>query len=54
VTIDQILVTIAGMLAVAGVAWFFWGPRRAGVQAALTSSGAQEATSSSRVPTPPT
>jgi plastocyanin domain-containing protein len=43
-TIDQILVTIAGLLAVAGVAWFFWGPRRAGVQAALTSSGAQEAT----------
>ena len=43
-TIDQILVTIAGVLAVAGVAWFFWGPRRAGVQAALTSSGAQEAT----------
>jgi plastocyanin domain-containing protein len=44
VTIDQILVTIAGVLAVAGVVWFFWGPRRAGVQAALTSSGAQEAT----------
>jgi plastocyanin domain-containing protein len=44
VTIDQILVTIAGVLAVAGVAWFFWGPRRVGVQAALTSSGAQEAT----------
>lgn len=43
-TIDQILVTIAGVLAVAGVAWFFWAPRRAGVQAALTSSGAQEAT----------
>ena len=43
-TIDQILVTIAGVLAVAGVVWFFWGPRRAGVQAALTSSGAQEAT----------
>ena len=34
----------AGLLAIAGVAWFFWGPRRAGVQAALTSSGAQEAT----------
>ncbi len=43
-TIDQILVTIAGLLAIAGVAWFFWGPRRAGVQAALTSTGAQEAT----------
>ena len=41
---DQILVTITGVLAIAGVAWFFWGPRRAGVQAAVTSSGAQEAT----------
>jgi plastocyanin domain-containing protein len=43
-TIDQILVTVAGLFAIAGVAWFFWGPRRAGVQAALTSTGAQEAT----------
>ena len=43
-SIDQFLVTIAGLLAIAGVAWFFWGPRRAGVQAALTSTGAQEAT----------
>ena len=43
-TVDQILVTIAGLLAIAGVAWFFWGPRPAGVQAALTSTGAQEAT----------
>ena len=43
-TIDQILVTITGLLAIAGVAWFFWGPRRAGIKAALTSSGAQEAT----------
>jgi plastocyanin domain-containing protein len=43
-SIDQILVTLAGLLAIASVAWFFWGPRRAGVQAAVTSSGAQEAT----------
>ena len=43
-TVDQILVTLSGLLAIAGVAWFFWGPRRAGVQAALTSTGAQEAT----------
>jgi plastocyanin domain-containing protein len=41
---DQILVTIAGLVAIAGVAWFFWGPRRAGVRAALTPSGRQEAT----------
>jgi len=43
-TIDQILVTLAGLVAIAGVAWFFWGPRRAGVRAALTPSGRQEAT----------
>ncbi len=43
-SIAQILVTIGGLLAIAGVAWFFWGPRRAGVRAALTPSGRQEAT----------
>lgn len=43
-TADQIAVTLSGLLAIAGVAWFFWGPRRAGVRAALTSTGAQEAT----------
>jgi plastocyanin domain-containing protein len=43
-TVDQILVTLAGVIATAGVAWFFWGPRPGGVTAALTSSGRQEAT----------
>jgi plastocyanin domain-containing protein len=43
-SVDDILVTITGVLAIAGVARFFWGPRRSGVQAAVTSSGAQEAT----------
>ena len=43
-SIDQILLTVAGLFAITGVAVFFWGPRGAGVQAALTSSGAQEAT----------
>ena len=43
-SVDQILVTIAGLLAIAGVAWFFWGPRAAGVKAALTPSGRQETT----------
>jgi plastocyanin domain-containing protein len=41
---DEIVVTLAGLAAIACVAWFFWGPRRAGVQAALTTSGRQEAT----------
>ena len=43
-SVDQILVTLAGLAAIAGVAWFFWGPRRAGVRAAVTTSGRQEAT----------
>ena len=43
-SIDQILVTLAGLAMIAGVAWFFWGPRDAGVRAALTPSGRQEAT----------
>lgn len=43
-SVDEILVTAAGLLAIAGVAWFFWAPRRAGVRAVLTPSGRQEAT----------
>jgi plastocyanin domain-containing protein len=41
---DQIIVTIAGLAAIAGVAWFFWAPRAAGVKAAIAPSGVQEAT----------
>ena len=43
-SVDEILVTFGGLLAIAGVARFFWGPRDAGVQAAATPSGRQEAT----------
>jgi len=39
----QIIVTVAGLLAIAGVAWFFWGPRGEGITAKVTSSGFQEA-----------
>lgn len=39
----QVMVTLAGPLAIAGVVWFFWGPRGEGVKAALTPSGRQEA-----------
>ena len=42
-TVD-VIVTAAGLSAIAGVAWFFWGPRRAGLTASVTSSGYQEAT----------
>jgi plastocyanin domain-containing protein len=43
-SVDQILVTLAGLAAIAGIAWFFWGPRPVGIRAALTPSGRQEAT----------
>lgn len=41
-SVDQIAVTAAGLVAIAGVAWFFWGARGEGVKAAITSSGVQE------------
>ena len=41
-SIDQVAVTAGGALAIALVAWFFWGPRGAGVRAAVTSGGYQE------------
>ena len=39
----QIIVSVAGAGAIALIAWFFWAPRGEGVEAALTSSGFQEA-----------
>ena len=43
-SVTQVIVTAAGLLSIAGVAWFFWGPRGDGVTAGVTSSGYQEAT----------
>ncbi len=43
-SVDEILVTVVGIAAIVGVAWFFWGPRDGGVHAAVTPSGVQEAT----------
>ena len=42
-SIAQIIVTAGGLLGIAAVAWFFWGPRPEGVAAATSSSGYQEA-----------
>ena len=42
-SLDQVIVTVAGLLSIGGVVWFFWGPRGEGVKAALTGSGTQEA-----------
>ena len=43
-SVADIIVTTSALLAIVGVAWFFWGPRGAGVAARPTSSGYQEAT----------
>lgn len=42
-TPDKLLVIFGGLLAIAGIAWFFWGPRKGGYRAAVTSGGYQEA-----------
>lgn len=41
-TPDQILVTLVGLAAAVGVAWFFWFKRTAGVAASTVSDGYQE------------
>ncbi|MFZ5871744.1 MAG: cupredoxin domain-containing protein [Actinomycetota bacterium] len=41
---DQIVVTVVGALLVAGIVWFFWLKKAAGIKAPLTSSGYQEVT----------
>jgi plastocyanin domain-containing protein len=42
-TADKLFVIAAGLAAIAGIAWFFWGPRKGGYRAAVTSGGYQEA-----------
>ena len=37
------LAVIIGLVLIAGIAWFFWGPRTSGQRASLTSRGYQEA-----------
>lgn len=41
--LDNLIVTLGGLALIGGIAWFFWGPRREGYRAAVTSSGYQEA-----------
>ena len=40
---SQIFVTLAGLVLIGGIAWFFWGPRKGGFRAPVTSRGYQEA-----------
>jgi plastocyanin domain-containing protein len=42
-TADKVIVIIGGLVAIAAIAWFFWGPRKGGYRAAVTSGGYQEA-----------
>ena len=42
-TPDEILVVLVGVGMIAGIAWFFWGPRQGGFRAAATTGGYQEA-----------
>jgi plastocyanin domain-containing protein len=42
-TPDKVLVIVLGLGLMAGIAWFFWGPRKGGYRAPVTSGGYQEA-----------
>ena len=42
-TTAQILVVLIGLTLIGGIAWFFWGPRKGGYRASVTSRGYQEA-----------
>jgi plastocyanin domain-containing protein len=42
-TPDKVLVIVLGLGLIAGIAWFFWGPRKGGYRAPVTSGGYQEA-----------
>ncbi len=42
-TPDRLLVIVVGLGLIAGIAWFFWGPRQGGYRAPVTTGGYQEA-----------
>lgn len=42
-TPDKLLVIVLGLGVIAGIAWFFWGPRTGGYRAPVATSGYQEA-----------
>ena len=42
-TADKIAVIVGGLGLILAIVWFFWGPRRGGARATVTSSGYQEA-----------
>ncbi len=40
---DKIVVVLLGLGLIVSIAWFFWGPRKGGYRAPVTSGGYQEA-----------
>jgi hypothetical protein len=42
-TISNSVALLIGLVAIGGIAWYFWGPCKSGVRATATSSGYQEA-----------
>ena len=42
-TATDLLAILFGLALIVGIAWFFWGPRKSGTRAAVTSGGYQEA-----------
>ncbi len=42
-SLTNIVVLLGGLVLIGGIAWFFWGPRKSGVRAGVTSGGYQEA-----------
>lgn len=41
--LDNVIVIAVGFAAIAGIVWFFWGPRKQGYRAQTASTGYQEA-----------
>lgn len=41
--LSQWIVTIVGFIFIVGIAWFFWGPKKGGSRAEVSTSGYQEA-----------
>ena len=42
-SVSDLLIIFGGLAVSAGIAWFFWGPRRNGFRVTLATSGYQEA-----------
>lgn len=41
--LDNVVVTVLGLALIGGIVWFFWGPRKHGYVAPMSSAGRREA-----------